>query len=81
MAKILQVYGMVLFNHLSSKPGIRMLINCERRSLDKEKQKEKRSSQLWILVVHLAAGNKNEITRSLLHIQFFLFDAIKYWEV
>ena len=45
---------------VKQKPGIRMLINCERRSLDKEKQKEKRStSQLWILVVHyLAAGNK-----------------------
>jgi hypothetical protein len=29
-----------------------MLINCERRSLDKEKQKEKRStSQLWIILV------------------------------
>ena len=73
MAKIYKVYGMVLIQpSVKQKPGIRMLINCERRSLDKEKQKEKRSSQLWIiLVVHLAAGNKNEITRSLLHIQLF----------
>jgi len=51
MAKIYKVYGMVLIQpSVKQKPGIRMLINCERRSLDKEKQKEKRSSQLWILV-------------------------------
>ena len=37
---------------VKQKPGIRMLINWERRSLDKEKQKEKRStSQLWIILV------------------------------
>ena len=42
-------YG-IIQPSVKQKPGIRMLINCERRSLDKEKQKEKRSSQLWILV-------------------------------
>lgn len=49
MAKIYKVYG-IIQPSVEQKPGIRMLINCERRSLDKEKQKEKRSSQLWILV-------------------------------
>lgn len=49
MAKIYKVY-VIIQPSVKQKPGIRMLINCERRSLDKEKQKEKRSSQLWILV-------------------------------
>ena len=43
-------YG-IIQPSVKQKPGIRMLINCERRSLDKEKQKEKRSSQLWIILV------------------------------
>ena len=43
MAKIYKVYGMVLIQpSVKQKPGIRMLINCERRSLDKEKQKRKK---------------------------------------
>ena len=44
-------------------------------------KRKKDLASFEFLFVHLAAGNKNEITRSLLHIQFFLFDAIKYWEV
>jgi len=37
----LQVYG-IIQPSVKQKPGIRMLINCERRSLDKEKRKEKK---------------------------------------
>ena len=70
---------------VKQKPGIRMLINCERRSLDKEKQKEKRStSQLWIILVlciWLLAIKMKSLEVLLNIYNFFLFDAIKYWEV
>jgi len=41
MAKIYKCNG-IIQPSVKQKPGIRMLINCERRSLDKEKQKEKK---------------------------------------
>ena len=76
MAKIYKVYGMVLIQpSVKQKPGIRMLINCERRSLDKEKQKEKRStSQLWIILVLCIwlLAIKMKSLEVLLHIQFFV---------
>ena len=76
MAKIYKVYGMVLIQpSVKQKPGIRMLINCERRSLDKEKHKEKRStSQLWIILVLCIwlLAIKMKSLEVLLHIQFFV---------